>query len=144
MNIPYDSGFVLFRIRGVQIHYPDNVRWEGNWNYLAREASGSCSTCPSGAMFFHPHESNLNWQYAVSFAEEGKRKEVVNYFDGTLRNRQVITINNSDNKNIVQETIYPNPVQSAFNITLHQQVDEVTITIIDAKGSVVQSDRYYV
>lgn len=106
MNIPYDSGFVLFRIRGAQIHYPDGVRWEGNWNYQASEASGTCSTCPSGVVFFNPHESRLNWQYAATFAEEGKRKEVVSYFDGTLRNRQSVTIANSENKTVVQETIY--------------------------------------
>jgi len=108
MNIPYDSGFILFRIRGVQTHYPDGVRWEGNWNYFGTPASVNCSGtgCPSGVVFFNAHESNLNWQYTVSFAEEGKRKEVVNYFDGSLRNRQSVTINNSDNKNIVQETIY--------------------------------------
>ncbi|WP_207516014.1 RHS repeat-associated core domain-containing protein [Longitalea luteola] len=107
-NIPYDSGFVIFRIRGVQLHYPDGVRWEGNWNYLARESAASCTApaCPSGVVFFNPHESNLNWQYTVSFAEEGKKKEVISYFDASLRNRQTVTINNWDNKNIVQETIY--------------------------------------
>ena len=52
LNIPYDSGFILFRIRGVQIHYPDNIRWEGSWNYLAREASASCSDCPSPCSCF--------------------------------------------------------------------------------------------
>lgn len=115
-NIPYDSGFMLFRIRGVQIHYPDGVRWEGNWNYLAREASGSCSSCPSGVVFFNPHESNLNWQYSISFAEEGKRKEIISYFDGTLRSRQSVTIGNSDNKTIVQETIYDALGRAALNI----------------------------
>ncbi len=127
-NIPYDSGFVLFRIRGVQIHYPDGVRWEGNWNYLAREISGSCTApgCPSGVVFFNPHESNLNWQYAVSFAEEGQKKEVISYFDGSLRNRQTVTINNSDNKNIVQETVYDALGRPAVNI-LPAPTDDSTI-----------------
>ncbi|MGV3768134.1 MAG: RHS repeat-associated core domain-containing protein [Chitinophagaceae bacterium] len=106
LNLPYDSGFILFRIRGVQVHYPDGVRWEGNWNYLAKPAGTSCSSCPSGVVVFNPGETTLNWQYNASFAEDGKRKEIVSYFDGTLRNRQTVTINNSDNKNIIQETIY--------------------------------------
>lgn len=105
LNIPYDSGYVLFRIRGVQDSL--GVRIEGNWNYLAKTSGFSCpSDCPKGVVFFAGHETNLNWQYAVVFAEEGKRKEVISYFDGTLRNRQSVTINNSDNKNVVQETIY--------------------------------------
>jgi len=106
LNVAYDSGYILFRIRGVQIHYPDDVRWEGNWNYSARPAATSCTTCPTGVVFFAGHEVLLNWQFSISFAEEGKRKEVRSYFDGSLRNRQSITINNSDNKTIVQETIY--------------------------------------
>lgn len=127
-NIPYDSGFVLFRIRGVQIHYPDRVRWEGNWNYLAREVSTSCSApaCPTGVVFFNSHESNLNWQLTISFAEEGMRKEVISYFDGSLRNRQTVTINNSDNKNIVQETIYDALGRPAVNI-MPAPADDSTI-----------------
>ena len=42
----------------------------------------------------------------------------------------------------VQETIYPNPVQSVFNITLHQQVDEATVTIIDANGRMISTTKY--
>lgn len=107
INVTYDSGFVLFRIRGVQIHYPDDVRWEGNWNYSARKLNESCSgNCPSGVAWFNGHEQNLNWQFSASFAEEGKRKEVISYFDGSLRNRQSVTISNTDNKSVVQETIY--------------------------------------
>src|SRR4030095_2392179 len=105
LNIPYDSGYILFRIRGVQIHYPDDVRWEGNWNYRA-SLSNCTSGCPTGVVFFAGHEVSLNWQYSISFAEEGKKKEVISYFDGSLRNRQSVTINNSDNKTIVQESIY--------------------------------------
>ena len=105
LNVPFPSGFILFRIRGTQIHYPDNIRWEGNWNYSAT-ISNCTSSCPSGVAHFNWHEENLNWQYSVSFAEEGKHKEVISYFDGSLRNRQSVTLSNTDNKNIVQETIY--------------------------------------
>lgn len=106
INVPYDSGFVLFRVRGVQVHYPDGVRWEGNWNYKARNAGVTCTSCPSGIVFFSPHESKLNWQYAAQFAEGGLRKETVSYFDGTLRNRQSVAIASSENRSVVQETIY--------------------------------------
>jgi len=119
INIPYDSGFILFRIRGVQIHFPDDVRWEGNWNYYARLSSASSCTppsCPSGVVFFAGHEQNLNWQFSVVFAEEGKRKEVISYFDGSLRNRQSVTLNNTDNRNIVQETIYDALGRPSLNI----------------------------
>jgi RHS repeat-associated protein len=107
INATYDSGFILFRIRGVQIHYPDNIRWEGNWNYTAKESGDACTgDCPSGVVAIDGHEQNLNWQFSISFAEEGKNKEVISYFDGSLRNRQSVTIINTDNKSVIQETIY--------------------------------------
>jgi RHS repeat-associated protein len=107
INVTYDSGYILFRIRGVQLHYPDNVRWEGNWNYSARQLASECSEdCPSGVVLFGGHEQNLNWQFSVSFAEDGKSKHVISYYDGSLRTRQSVTINNTDNKSMVQESIY--------------------------------------
>ncbi len=80
------------------------------------------------------HESLKNWQYKSTYAEEGKKKEVISYFDGTLRSRQSVTKNNSDNNAIVGETFYdyngratvqalPVPVQDAtikfyqYNVT---------------------------
>ncbi|MEQ1676014.1 MAG: DUF6443 domain-containing protein, partial [Chitinophagaceae bacterium] len=111
INMPYDSGYIIFRIRGVQIHYPDELRWEGNWNYIARPSGssscgGSLDPCPSAVVRFDGHEQNLNWQFSISFAEEGKQKIVTSYFSGLLHNRQSVTINNTDNKTVVQETIY--------------------------------------
>src|SRR5688572_25694900 len=86
LDIPYDSGYILFRIRGVQMHLENNteIRWEGDWNYHARlSGPNECSpvsSCPFGIVFFAGHEQNLNWQFSIVFAEEGKRKEVISYF----------------------------------------------------------------
>jgi RHS repeat-associated protein len=102
INLVYNSGYILWRLRGVQIHYPDNVRWEGNWNYNATDGT----TPQSAAVVIPWHESSLNWQYNASFAEEGRKKEVMQYYDGTLRGRQTVTINNSDQVSVVQETLY--------------------------------------
>jgi RHS repeat-associated protein len=127
LNIPYDSGYILFRIRGAQIHYPDDLRWEGNWNYLAKHKDTACSgACPSGVVFFAGHEQNLNWQFSISFAEDGKRKEVISYFDGSLRNRQSVTINNTDNKSVIQETVYDALGRPAASI-LPAPTDDSTI-----------------
>jgi RHS repeat-associated protein len=52
------------------------------------------------------HENNKNWQYSTTFAEEGKKKEVISYFDGSLYNRQSVTKTNSNEVVIVGETIY--------------------------------------
>ncbi|WP_341836427.1 RHS repeat-associated core domain-containing protein [Chitinophaga pollutisoli] len=60
------------------------------------------------------HYPELNWQYSAAYAEEGKRKEVVSYFDKSLKNRQSVTLmKNSTSvagvdglEAVVQSTIY--------------------------------------
>jgi RHS repeat-associated protein len=102
-NLAYNSGYLLYRIRGVQVHFGDNIRYEGNWNYSASLPGGSLQ---HAIVVIGWHQQNLNWQYNGSFAEEGKRKEVIQYFDGSLRNRQAVTLDNSNQVAVVQETIY--------------------------------------
>ena len=123
LNPLYRAGYLLFRIRGVQMgnEYQSNLtaseqnlRSEGSWNYL-----GSKLSQPSyqyNVVQLQWHEPNLNWQYTISFAEEGKRKEVIGYFDGIFKNRQNVTLSNSDNKSIVQETVYDVLGRAAVNV----------------------------
>jgi len=109
INLPYADGYILVRIRGASYDVTTNVRLMTNWQY--RDASNK-----TAIVIINAHESDLNWEYSASFAEEGKLKEVISYFDGTLRNRQSVTINNSDNVAVVQETIYDNMGRPAVNI----------------------------
>lgn len=105
INQLFNSGFIIFRIRGVQLRgNNESIRYEGNWNYQAKR--NGTNTPGSAVIKTDWHESNLNWQYTASFAEEGKRKDVISYFDGSLRSRQSVTINSSDNTSVVQETMY--------------------------------------
>ncbi len=62
------------------------------------------------------HENLKNWQYQAVFAEEGKKKEIISYFDGSLRNRQTVTRINSNNEAIVGENVYDNQGRSAIQI----------------------------
>ncbi|SJZ93246.1 RHS repeat-associated core domain-containing protein [Sediminibacterium ginsengisoli] len=124
-NLAYNSGYLIYRIRGVQVHQPDGIRYEGTWNYKGTQTVGGTTQATYKAITWH--QSNLNWQYAASFAEDGKRKEVIRYFDGSLRDRQAVTLDNTNQVPVVQETIYdpegraaasilPAPVSTANNI----------------------------
>lgn len=94
LSLIYNTKYLAVRIR--QVHYTEGIRQEAKWDYsLAPWNISSLS-----------HEPNLNWQYSASYAEEGKKKEVISYFDGTLRGRQTATLNNSDQVAVVQENIY--------------------------------------
>lgn len=87
----YDKGVLLVRVRAVGKGGINNdQRIEGNWS---RATSGSWAassgTLPADAYFVSTEfNAKLNWQYACSFAEEGKRSESISYFDGSLRSRQ--------------------------------------------------------
>jgi RHS repeat-associated protein len=99
-NIPliYDGkGNLFYRVRAVQTTC-SNVRIETNWS--------SNYTVGLGNFLFDGHQTNLNWQATTSYAEEGKRKVVVQYFDGTLRGRQTVTKDNSTNTTVVAESFY--------------------------------------
>ncbi len=121
----YGSGYILYRVRGVGKTSGDNyaVLKAGNWS---TDASGFTftnadnfpnrfpikSNCPYFSAAYNTneafiaHEDHLNWQFSVSYAEEGKSKAVVSYFDGSLRNRQSVTKSKTNDKIIVGESIY--------------------------------------
>jgi len=74
-----------------------------------RKNNGNVITGPWSAIdsfAFAGHEVNLNWQSSTSFAENGKYKTVIQYFDGSLRGRQTVTKDNEMGNAIVAETIY--------------------------------------
>ncbi len=103
ISLMYNSTYILVRMR--YVHYTtEGIRIVGDWNYTNQINNGP--TYQYNVWTLNWHEPSLNWQYSAAFAEEGKKKEVVSYFDGTLRNRQTVTINNSDQVAIAQENIY--------------------------------------
>jgi len=94
-NIPlfYDgTGILFYRLRAVSL------------TSSGTEVTGPWSAVDTFA--FAGHNNNLNWQVNTSYAEEGKRKTVIQYYDGTLRNRQTVTKDNTTNTTITAETFY--------------------------------------
>lgn len=104
----YDNGGVLYyRVRAVQ--QKGNVRIETAW---------SSGHLPGGLGVFNfcGHQRSLNWQSSLSFAEEGKRKAVVQYYDGSLRSRQTVTKDNSTNTTLVAESFYDYQGRPVINV----------------------------
>ncbi|MBV6474498.1 MAG: hypothetical protein JPMHGGIA_02822 [Saprospiraceae bacterium] len=126
LPIVYESGALMFRVRGRGKVLPDLENTVlGTWS--CGKLSGNCSSSdfinPSMSNWVHTywiydaHEAdNKNWQIISSFAEDGKRKDVVNYMDGTMRTRQTVTVNNSDQNVLVAETIYDHQGRPAVQI----------------------------
>src|SRR5690606_29655949 len=58
----------------------------------------------------------LNWQLQTSFAEGGKYKNMVQYLDGSLRQRQAVTNLNTMEQVLVGETKYDYEGREAVSV----------------------------
>ena len=95
----YEKGTILFiRIRSVQV-LVRGQRKEAFWS--SAFSNGLKRFDITGGL-----EPSKNWQSTTSFAEEGKRKSVVQFYDGSLRSRQTVTKDNVRNTTVVAETFY--------------------------------------
>jgi hypothetical protein len=107
INLIFEQGFIIFRVRAVGkiIDHPD-YEIQGNWSVPDTGTNPSSLSCSSTYIMVEPHQATLNWQYNCVYAEEGKKKEVITYFDGSLRDRQSLTKTNSNNIVLAAESIY--------------------------------------
>lgn len=101
LNLLYYDGYIFYRVRGIRYNVTSGEREESDWSYKRVD-----NTYYLYDFRTLGHEPRLNWQYSASFAEEGKKKEVISYFDGSLRNRQTVTLSNTEGKAIVQENVF--------------------------------------
>jgi len=106
ISLAFDRGYVCYRVRAVgRSIVPSEMNklifgdWSTNQDVVTVDQIDHIEIST-------PFEVNKNWQYSSTYAEEGKKKEVISFFDGSLRNRQMVTKINSDNNTIVGETIY--------------------------------------
>jgi RHS repeat-associated protein len=92
----YPVGRIWYRVRAVGYKdlYPEH-RILGQWFYS-----------PSAAITLTNQQADITWQGQTIFAEDGKYKKVVSYYDGSLRQRQVLTNLSTNNVTLVGETLY--------------------------------------
>jgi RHS repeat-associated protein len=115
ITLAYDHGYVLYRVRGVGRNMNDlDVPVYNVWSCIDSGNVADVSDCAYPVIL--PYESTKNWQYSASFAEEGKRKEIMNYADGSLRGRQSVTRISSDSTVVVGQTIYDFQGRPAINV----------------------------
>ncbi|WP_440134895.1 RHS repeat domain-containing protein, partial [Chitinophaga sancti] len=99
-NIPLlfeGPGVLFYRVRAVQV-LDNEARRETEWS--------SAFANPLTGFTFVGHQNALNWESEILFSEEGKRNVTVNYSDGSLRSRQIVTKDNTTNTTIVTENLY--------------------------------------
>jgi RHS repeat-associated protein len=114
----YSKGYIVYRVRPVGRFLDDiSKNYYGNWTSGFAESHKTVNDWSHYLEIDENHEKGKkNWQFQSSFAENGKKKEVVSYFDGSLRNRQTVTKINSNNKAVVGEVIYDNQGRPAIEV----------------------------
>ena len=136
ISLIYDHGYICYRVRAVGRELTNlNNHIYGVWS---SDEKGTVDN----ANYFHQdwsYEGNKNWQYSSTFAEEGKRKEVISYFDGSLRNRQMVTRVNTDENVIVGETIYDHQGRPAIQVL----PTPVNLPDCGTNGNYMPSLKYY-
>ena len=109
----YSNGYLIYRVRGISRN-TESVKYYGNWS-SGTSLKTTVADWPHQSIVSE-HEGGKNWEFQASYAEDGKKKEVVSYFDGSLRNRQTVTKINTDNTTIVGEVIYDAQGRTAVEI----------------------------
>lgn len=168
----YKKGYVAFRVRIIR---PDETLYKNNvyGPWTVSQDEGLLSTINTSNYFDLSTVSHLddqyNWNYQVSYAEEGKSKHVVSYFDGLLKNRQSITkFSSLPEQQIVSQSFYnyegkvglqtlPIPivqqplsfvnqfVQKSSNSTPYSatDIDNITPSILSSLKSTSKANNYY-
>jgi len=118
LHLIYDAGVLLYRVRRVR---PDSVYFKypkkSDWLPASNPIGYVKDFSSTNKVYFTTHENKTkNWNYSITFAEKGLKKEVVNYFDGSLKRRQGVTMNNTDNFTIVDESIYDHHGREAIKV----------------------------
>lgn len=130
-NLPnvFDRGYVVYRVRAVgqSLSYPHLPVYTG-WTAPDHGTVADLENDPDmeDLIIETPgHDLDKNWQMQSTYAEGGKRKDVVTYADGTTRGRQVVTRQNSNDLVVVGETIYDKAGRPAIQVLPVPVVKEV-------------------
>jgi len=113
IDLIYPEGKLFYRVRPVGRHAIEQIGGvksikTGLWSEI-----GSILIEGGSISAFEPDRI---WQRNVTYAEEGKKKEVVSYMDALLRGKQVQTNLNTDQTTLVAETYYDSESRPVLNI----------------------------
>jgi RHS repeat-associated protein len=123
ISLNYDRGLIVYRLRAIGRNASNmDVEQASNWSLNQPQTSITVpfSSLTGGFNDFYNiatgHEENKNWQLSTTFAEEGKKKEVISYYDGSNKKRQTVTRNSSDYVSLIAETMYDSQGRPAISV----------------------------
>ncbi len=134
----YDRGYILYRLRPVGRGGPLwDKRIPGPWS--AGLAFGQLSGFTNKYHVAAHTGNKLNWQVTTTYADEGKRKDIVQYSDGLYMTRQTIT-GVTEDRNVFTENIKDNgmPLNAGCSVNGIDKLKEIIAqeNIYDFNGRV--------
>jgi|GEM_PF-1196175 len=110
-DLTFPEGDLLVRIRPVGFFDIENYGFApalkfGQWSQIGRLRI-------NGENSFEPEH---NWQKTITYAEEGKKKEIINYYDNLLRSVQVQTNLNTNGLTLIAESYYDSESRAVANV----------------------------
>ncbi len=129
LPILFEHGYVFYRVRPVGFKISGNEFWRvygewssnnGNANPFLKSDVYDANTFADYVEIkkggFIAHEKDKIWQMNTSFSEEGKKNDIITYYDGTNRDRQTVTRTSSNNEVIVKEKMYDYQGRPAIDV----------------------------
>ncbi len=116
ISLLYEHGYIVYRVRAIgRAQTSPYAKITGVWSL---PNSALLNTLNANNRYAVALELDVRkaWQYSGNFAEEGKKKETVTYFDGSLRSRQTVSRSNTEKAAVVGETMYDHQGRKAIEI----------------------------
>lgn len=139
----YEKGLLMWRVRAIYYDHndlstPKYTEWSHVDNYNIYKETGSSTlkdeglTIRNNTFIVDGFSPGKNWQYSISFAEEGKNKASISYYDGALKSRQSLTRVNSDGNTLVGQTIYDFNGRPAIQVLPVPVIDDLSLSYREA------------
>lgn len=105
LQLTYPNGYLFYRVRGVR-YKADGTREEGKWSSAGLGSAISLATFAQKYQYSAAHLTDMNWSMLKTFAEGGKTKGTIQYYDGAMKMRQEVTELKQERKSLVTDHYY--------------------------------------
>ncbi|MBX7224462.1 MAG: hypothetical protein K1X55_00395 [Chitinophagales bacterium] len=118
IDATFPEGTLYYRIRPIGKHLLDNNEDITKIDQGTFTSVRNIAIVPSGGgtSSINAFEPDENWSKTITFAEEGKKKEVISYMDDNLRPTQVVTNLNTNKLSLVAESYYDYESRATLNV----------------------------
>lgn len=113
LTLAEGTGFYIWRVRPIGNLYEGRIANDANWGAWSQSLRDgetihldTARPLPNEAFFYRQFDDDKNWIYSRTFTEENKIAEQMTYVNGLLQVQQSQRYLQSDDKILVNQTVY--------------------------------------